>query len=264
MKGPLKQINNVYGYCRVSTVEQAQNGISLETQQDLISAFIKEKYNREVDEWFIDDGVSGTVPILERNRCRDMTDVIDRHDVIVATRIDRLSRSAADMLKTIPFLEETGITLYLCEQFGDMPVVYPKTKDGGGLRSKFDMNEMVNKIMLMVLSAVAEIERGTTVDKLKEGKIAWAEKGYGIGGEAPFGYEGIEEKVKTGKRLKRRRKLVEVPEEQAVLKTIRACAKRGLGIRRIAKQVSSTHAGFEGFHYSKVRKILERKFQGLT
>ena len=64
---PIKQINNVYGYCRVSTQEQAQNGISLETQKDLIANFIKEKYNREVDEWFIDDGVSGTVPILERN-----------------------------------------------------------------------------------------------------------------------------------------------------------------------------------------------------
>ena len=264
MNGPIKQINNVYGYCRVSTVEQAQNGISLETQKQLITTFIKDKYNREVDEWFIDDGVSGTVPILERNRCRDMTDVIDRYDVIVATRIDRLSRSAADMLKTIPFLEETGITLYLCEQFGDVPVVYPKTKDNGGLRSKFDMNEMVNKIMLMVLSAVAEIEHGSTVDKFKEGKIAWAERGYAIGGSVPFGYEGVEEKVKTGNRLKRRMKLVEVPEEQAVLKTIRACRKRGLGIKRIAKQVSSTHAGFEGFHYAKVRKILERKFQGLT
>ena len=61
------------------------------------------------------------MPILERNRCKAMTDVIDRHDVIVATRIDRLSRSAADMLKTIPFLEETGVTLYLCEQFADVP-----------------------------------------------------------------------------------------------------------------------------------------------
>ena len=264
MSGPIKQINNVFGYCRVSTVEQAQNGISLETQKNLISVFIKDKYNREVDEWFIDDGVSGTVPILERNRCREMTDVIDVHDVIVATRIDRLSRSAADMLKTIPFLEEAGVTLYLCEQFGDVPVVYPKSKKGNGLRSKFDMNEMVNKIMLMVLSAVSEIEYGSTVDKFKEGKIAWAERGYAIGGSVPFGYEGVEEKVKTGNRLKRRMKLVELPEEQAVLKTIRACRKRGLGIKRIAKQVSSTHEGYQDFHYSKVRKILNRKFQGLS
>jgi len=264
MNGPIKQINNVYGYCRVSTQEQAQNGISLETQKELIVNFIKEKYNREVDEWFIDDGVSGTVPILERNRCKAMTDVIDRHDVIVATRIDRLSRSAADMLKTIPVLEDTGITLYLCEQFGDVPVVYPKPKDECGLRSKFDMNEMVNKIMLMVLSAVAEIEHGSTVDKFKEGKIAWAEKGYAIGGAVPFGFEGLEEKVKSGNRLKRRMKLVEVPREQEVLKTIHACAKRGLGAKRIAKQVASTHEGYQDFHYSKVRKILNRKFQGLS
>ena len=68
MNGPNKQINNVYGYWRVSTQEQAQNGISLETQKELIVNFIKEKYNREVDKWFIDDGVSGTLPILERNR----------------------------------------------------------------------------------------------------------------------------------------------------------------------------------------------------
>ena len=264
MNGPIKQINNVYGYCRVSTQEQAQNGISIQTQRGLISAFIKEKYNREVDEWFIDDGVSGTVPILERNRCKDMTDVIDRHDVIVVTRLDRFSRSAGDMLKTIPVLEETGIILYLCEEYGDVPVVYPKPKDDNGLRSKFDMNEMVNKIMVMMLSYAAEIEYGSTVDKLKEGKIAWAERGYAIGGAVPFGYEGIEEKVKTGNRLKRRMKLVEVPEEQAVLKTIHACAKRGLGAKRIAKQVSSTHPGFKDFHYSKVRKILDRKFQGLS
>ena len=39
---PIKQINNVYGYCRVSTQEQAQNGISLETQKDLITKFIKQ------------------------------------------------------------------------------------------------------------------------------------------------------------------------------------------------------------------------------
>ena len=126
------------------------------------------------------------------------------------------------------------------------------------------MNEMVNKIMLMVLSAVAEIEHGSTVDKFKEGKIAWAEKGYSIGGAVPFGYEGIEEKVKSGNRLKRRMKLVEIPEEQAVIKTIHACAKRGLGAKRIARQVSSTHEGYQDFHYSKVRKILNRKFQGLS
>ena len=58
-------------------------------------------------------------------------------------------------------------------------------------------------------------------------------------------------------------KLVPIPEEQAVLKTIYKCRERGLGARRIAKQVSSLHAGYEDFPIHKVAKIINRKFQGL-
>ena len=38
----LKHINNIYGYVRVSTEEQAVNGISLETQKEKINKFVKE------------------------------------------------------------------------------------------------------------------------------------------------------------------------------------------------------------------------------
>ena len=221
MSNPKKQIRNIYGYCRVSTIEQSENGISIDTQKELISEFVKEKFNKEVNGWFADSGVSGTVPILEREQCRAMTDVMDEYDIIVATRMDRLSRSCKDLMATIPHFEECGVTFYLCEQFGDMPIVYPKEIAAKGLNSKYDMNALVNQIMLMVLSAVAEMEFET------------------------------------------RKKLVEVPEEQAVIKTIHQCKKRGLGVRRIAKQVANTHAGFENFSPNKVDKILNRKFQGL-
>ena len=263
MSNPTKQINNIYGYCRVSTIEQAENGISIETQKKLISEFVKNKFNKDVTEWFIDAGVSGTVPIMEREQCRAMTDVMDEHDIVVATRIDRLSRSCNDLLKTIPHFEGCGVTLYLCEQFNDMPVVYPKEDKEKGLAAKYDMNILVNQIMLMVLSAVAEMEFENIKKKFAEGKIAWAERGYSIGGAPPFGFEFKEEKFKYGKRLKRRKKLIEVPEEQAVIQTIKACDKRGLGARRIAKQVANTHAGYENFNPNKVVKILNRKFQGV-
>ena len=121
----------------------------------------------------MDAGVSGTIPINDREASRELTDTMDEHDIIVSTRLDRLSRSSTDLLQTIPILEATGVTYYLCEQFGDMPISYPKKKNKASLHSKFDMNEMVNKIMVMVLSAVAEIEHGSTVDKFKEGKVAW-------------------------------------------------------------------------------------------
>ena len=263
MSNPKKQIRNIYGYCRVSTIEQSENGISIDTQKELISEFVKEKFNKEVNGWFADSGVSGTVPILERAQCRAMTDVMDEYDIIVATRMDRLSRSCKDLMATIPHFEECGVTFYLCEQFGDMPIVYPKEIAAKGLNSKYDMNALVNQIMLMVLSAVAEMEFENTKKKFAEGKISWAQRGYSIGGSAPFGYCFEEEKLKHGNRMKTRKKLVEVPEEQAVIKTIHQCKKRGLGVRRIAKQVANTHAGFENFSPNKVDKILNRKFQGL-
>ena len=259
MISPLKQINNIYGYVRVSTKEQVRSGVSLEVQQQQITDFVKEKYNRKVSGFLIDDGVSGTRPILDRPGSKELTDIIDRHDVIVCTRLDRLSRSSADLLSIIPVLQDIGITLFFCEQFGEVPIVYPKPEGQKGLRSKFDMNEMANQIMLMVLSAVAEIEHSTIKDRFGDGKVDWASRGYFIGGSAPFGYR--KEKEKHGN--KTRTRLVEIPEEQEVLSTIYSLRDRGLGAKRIAREVSSLHECAKDISYSKVRRILDRKFQGL-
>ena len=188
---PLKQINNIYGYVRVSTDEQVKSGISLETQTEQINQFVRDKYNREVTQFFSDEGVSGTHAVVDRPASRELTDVIDEHDVVVCTRLDRLSRSTSDLLGLIPVLQEIGITLYFCEQFGDMPIVYPGAGQSKGLESKFDMNSMTNQIMMMVLSAVAEIERATIKDRFAAGKLDWASRGYAIGGSAPYGYKHV-------------------------------------------------------------------------
>ena len=263
MNSPIKQINNIYGYVRVSTEEQAINGVSLDTQKNLISKFVMDKFNREVDKFFVDAGVSGTIPITERPASRELADTMDEHDIIVSTRLDRLSRTTTDLLRTIPIYEETGVYFYLCEQFGEMPIVYPRKKKSKSLHSKFDMNEMANKIMVMVLSAVAEIEHGSTVDRLKEGKLVWAAKGYSIGGRAPFGYRKQEEKVKYGNRVKRRIKLIEIPREQEVIDFIKKLKKRGLGSRRISRQIEENFEDFPSFPYYIVEKIIRRKVQGL-
>ena len=254
----IKQINRVYGYIRVSTKEQVRSGISLETQQQAISDFVRDKYNREVDEFFIDDGVSGTRAILDRPGSKGLTDAIDEFDVVICTRLDRLSRNAGDLLSLLPTLEEIGITLFFCEQFGEVPICYPKPVDMKGLGSRFDMNEMANKIMLMVLSAVSEIEHATIKDRFGEGKVDWASRGYFIGGSAPYGYRLGP--AKNGN--KTRTRLEEIPEEQDILRTIYALRDRGKGAKSIAKEVNSLHSG-ASISYSKVAKILKRKFQGM-
>jgi len=59
--------------------------------------------------------VSGTIPITERPESREMTDIMDENDVVVSTRLDRLSRTTTDLLSTIPVFEQSGVTYYLCE-----------------------------------------------------------------------------------------------------------------------------------------------------
>lgn len=256
---PIKQINNIYGYIRVSSEQQVSDGSSLEEQKKTIEAFVQNKFNRPVDEFFVDAGVSGMKDLIERPGSRGLTDVMDQHDVIVTTKLDRLARSFTEMVNMIPTLEDTGITLYFCEMFGDTPVVLPKDKQETGLAAKMDMVRINNRQLVATLAQFAEFEREMIKTRLSGGKIAWAEKGYSIGGHVPFGYR--KEYEDHGSR--RHTKLIPIPEEQAVLKTIYKLRQRGLGPRKIARQVSSLHEGYEDFPYHKVAKILNRKFQGL-
>ena len=55
----------VYGYCRVSTFEQASAGLSIETQRQQIAGYAMMK-NWQVAECFIDAGVSGSMPLADR------------------------------------------------------------------------------------------------------------------------------------------------------------------------------------------------------
>jgi len=256
---PKKQINNIYGYIRVSSEQQVKDGSSLDEQRKSIEEFVANKYGREVDQFFTDAGVSGMKPLMERPGSRELTDVIDRHDVIVVTKLDRLARSFLEMVNMIPTLEETGITLYFCEMFNDIPVVLPTEKKAKtGLEAKMDMTRMANQQLITNMAQFAEIERGMIMSRLNGGKIVYAEKGYSIGGQTPFGYR----KEYDGSGSRRRTKLIPVPEEQEVLKHIYALRDKGLGARRIARQIQNSHAGYEDFPFHKVHRILKRKFQG--
>jgi putative DNA-invertase from lambdoid prophage Rac len=256
---PGKRINKIYGYCRVSTVEQARHGVSIELQKRHIEEFVREKYNREVDGFFIDEGVSGKVGISERPGSHALTMALEEWDIVISTRLDRLSRSTHDLLQIIPQLQESNVTLFFCEQFGDVPIVYPRASGAKGLRAKFDMNQMTNQIMLMVLSAVAELEHGLIKDRFADGKVDWATRGYSIGGSVPYGYRKVRERHGNNGRVR----LEPVPDEQRVIRTIQRLSDRGLGHQKIATQVRSLHANARDMNRHKVRRILERKEQGL-
>ena len=257
---PRKQVNNIYGYIRVSSEQQVKDGSSLDEQKKSIEEFVANKYGgRKVDQFFTDAGISGMKPLLERPGSRELTDTMDANDVIVATKLDRIARSPLEMINMIPTLEDTGITLYFCDMFGDIPLVLPKEKEKTGLEAKMDLTRMANNQLVTMLAWFAGMEKEMIMSRLNGGKLVYAERGYSIGGKTPFGYK--KEYDQSGSR--RRTKLVPIPEEQEVLKHIYALRAKGLGARKIAKQIQSSHPGYEDFTFHKVQRILKRKFQGL-
>ena len=154
------------------------------------------------------------------------------------------------------------MTLFFCEQFGDVPVVYPKPTSEAGLKARFDMGDMANKIMLMVLSAVAEIEHGTIKDRFSSGKLDWAERGYAIGGAAPFGFK---KEAEYHGNSKRRYKLVPDPETHHIYQHIIKMAKRknGKSMQKIADEINSTYPG-QNMYKQKISRIVNRKYQGIA
>lgn len=97
---------NVVGYARVSTDEQAREGVSLADQDYRVRAFIAER-GWQCAEVFADKGISGSVPFAMRPAGGA---AFDSQLAIVVTAWDRLGRDAADFLAVVRDREVHSIT----------------------------------------------------------------------------------------------------------------------------------------------------------
>jgi putative DNA-invertase from lambdoid prophage Rac len=163
----------VFGYCRVSTAEQASNGDSLDTQRQQITGYAMMK-GWTVAEFFIEGGVSGSTPLADRPEGKRLLETAKAGDVIITPRLDRAFRSASDALGTLEELKADGIGLHMIDLGGDVC--------GNG----------ISKLVFTILSAVAENERDRIRDRIREVKRHLAAQGVYGGGKRPFGYDVID------------------------------------------------------------------------
>src|SRR5258708_979240 len=84
MKPPPK----VFGYVRVSTAEQAIAGLSLETQQQQITGYCMIK-GWSVAEFFVEAGVSGSVPLADRPEGQRLLTTLPPGDTVITAQLDR-------------------------------------------------------------------------------------------------------------------------------------------------------------------------------
>ena len=220
----------VYGYCRVSTAEQANGGLSLETQQQQITGYAMMK-GWQVAEFFVEAGVSGSVPLADRPEGQRLLAALQPGDVVVAAKLDRAFRSAADALETLVELKKDKIGLHLIDLGGDVC--------GNG----------ISKLVFTILSAVAEQERDRLRERIRDAKRHRASQLLFNGGKRPFGFD-VEGEGKN-------RHLVPNPTEQAALTRGKALQSEGATLRAIAS-IWADEFGLKKLDANSVRRILDR------
>ncbi|MDA0593270.1 recombinase family protein [Clostridioides difficile] len=172
-----KEKIKVYLYTRVSTSIQI-DGYSLEAQKSRMKAFAL--YNDyEIVGEYEDAGKSGKSIEGRVQFTRMMEDIKSGKDgvsFVLVFKLSRFARNAADVLSTLQIMQDFGVNLICVEDGID------SSKDAG-------------KLMISVLSAVAEIERENIRVQTMEGRIQKAKEGKWNGGFAPYGYQLIDGKL---------------------------------------------------------------------
>ena len=100
---------------------------------------------------------------------KDIEEGKDKIEFVLVFKLSRFGRNAADVLSSLQRMQDFGVNLICVEDGID------SSKDSG-------------KLMISVLSAVAEIERENILVQTMEGRRQKAREGNWNGGFAPYGY----------------------------------------------------------------------------
>lgn len=157
-------------YIRVSTDEQAREGVSLEAQEGRLLAYAQSQGWTQI-RLFREEGVSGKT--LRRPQLQMLLNAIAKEEItmVLVYKLDRLSRNQKDLLTLV---EE----IFEAKKVGLRSITEP-----------FDTTTPFGKAMLGLLAVFAQLERETIVERTKMGKRAAVQLGRWKGGPVPFAYQ---------------------------------------------------------------------------
>lgn len=160
-------------YCRVSTEEQgSKDDNSLEVQEATLRIYCASQGLQVIDEYiYVDRGISGKSlnrPEIQRLRADAGK---GRFQCVVATKLDRLSRSVKDFLDLDYELQKLNIDIKIQSQ-------------------NFDTTTPSGRMLRMMLMAFAEFERDMISERTSEATKYLAQQGHPRSGEQ-LGYNRV-------------------------------------------------------------------------
>ena len=164
-------------YTRVSTDIQAEKEFSsCESQEEKIRAFVKSQDNWQVFKVYSDAGYSGANtnrPALQEL----LEDIKERKiDIILAYKIDRLTRSPKDFYQLIEFFEQYKV-------------------DFISITERFDTSTPAGRLLRNIMLTFAQFERELTSERTRDKLLERAKKGFWHGGITPYGYKRENKKL---------------------------------------------------------------------
>lgn len=216
------------GYTRVSTIDQAKEGISLEAQAAKIRAYC-ELNDLELIAIIEDAGKTGKN--LKREGIKEVMVMLEsgEAEALIVYKLDRLSRKTKDTLELIERIEESGAAFH-------------------SISEKVDTKSALGKFFLTITAAFAQMERDTIAERTREALSYKKDIGEHLGG-IPFGYK------LTGTELK------QAEEEMEVIHHMLNMREAGMTLQQIADELNQ--AGIVGkqggrWYPTSVKNTLEK------
>lgn len=216
----------VIGYCRVSTTDQADNGVSLDAQTEKIRTW-SAAHGFEVRQILVDRGLSGGRSD-NRPALQEALRTVGRGDSLVVYSLSRLARSTRDTLSIAETLERKGADLV-------------------SLSERIDTTSSTGKMVFRLLAVLSEFERDVVSERTSMAMRHLRSCGRYTGGHEPYGFRRIGDELKA------------VPEEIEVIRVIRRLRTEGKSLRAISRLLEDqgvrSRSG-RALHHALVARIL--------
>mgnify|MGYP000561897321 CR=1 FL=1 len=224
------------GYVRVSSEQQATEGVSLDAQRYKMRAYCK-AMDIDLIDIIADEGYSASN--LKRPGLRAALAMLrnGQASTLIVVKLDRLTRCVKDL----------GT---LCEQYFSDEKPYTLMSLSDSINTK----SASGKLVLNVLTSVAQWEREAIADRTKEAMAHLKLQGVKVGG-VPYGWRYSSEVDANGRRL-----IVKHPEEQKAIRRICALHDKQVPAAQIVQRLTQEGLPPRGkrWHTKSVYQVLTR------
>lgn len=170
-------MSRTFAYARISTFDQTPENQIREIEA---AGFAVEPHR------IVAETISGSMAIVQREGFSKLLDRMEKGDVLIVTKLDRLGRDAIDVSTTVAKLEDIGIRVH-CLALGGV-----------------DLTSSAGKMTMNVINAVAQFERDLLIERTQSGLARAKAEGKMLGRPAALSADQqaeVKENIKNGEAI---------------------------------------------------------------